>query len=207
MLKTQDLLIARKLVALQADQNLRAQAVEQRIAQLQESDLSDLDQAIREIDLNPLSEWTYRSVSAATRISVSEVNAAIQRAIRSGLLVKPDADSRPRPIRSSLLEFVEHGVRYVYPAERGEPARGIPTAFAWPQFGDELASEGDLPPVWPYAHGSVLGYTLSPIYKTAPFAAATDPILYELLVLVDVFRIGRQREKSIAHRLLRERLT
>jgi hypothetical protein len=206
MLKAQDLLIALKLVALQADQNLRSQAVEKRIAQLQDSDLSDLDQAIREIDLNPLSEWTYRSVSAATRISASEVNAAIQRAILSGLLVKPDANSRPRPIKTSLLEFVEHGVRYAYPAERGEPARGIPTAFAAPLFDDVLASEGELPPVWPYAHGSVLGYTLSPIYKTAPFAAATDPILYELLVLVDVFRIGRQREKSIAHRMLRERL-
>ena len=206
MLKAQDLLIALKLVALQADQNLRAQAVEQRIAQLQDSELSDLDQAIREIDLNPLSEWTYRSVSAATKISVSEVSAAIQRALKSDLLVKPDEDSRPRPIRSSLLEFIQHGVRYVFPAERGEPARGIPTAFAAPLFGDAIASQGELPPVWPYAHGSVLGYTLSPIYKTAPFAAATDPILYELLVLVDVFRIGRQREKSVAHRMLKERL-
>lgn len=207
MLKAQDLLIALKLVALQVDQNLRAQAIEQRIAQLQESDLSDLDQAIREIDLNPLSEWTHRSVSAATKISVSEVNAAIQRAIKSGLLVKPEANSRPRPIKTSLLEFIEHGVRYVYPAEQGEPARGIPTAFAAPLFRNALASQGELPPVWPYAHGSVLGYTLSPIYKTAPFSAATDPILYELLVLVDVFRIGRQREKSVAHRMLSERLS
>ncbi len=206
MLKSQDLLISLKLVALQVDQNLRQKAVEQRISQLQQSDLSKLDDAIQEIDLKPLSEWTYRSISAATQISASEVNAAIQRAIKSNLLVKPDAKARPRPLKKSLLEFIEHGVRYVYPAERGEPARGMPTAFAAPLFDDALASQDELPPVWKYASGSSLGYALSPIYKTAPLAAAKDPILYDLLVLVDVFRVGRQREKSIAHRLLKERL-
>jgi len=206
MLKSQDLLIALKLVALQVDQDMRQRAVDQRISQLQQSDLSKLDGAIQEIDLEPLSEWTYRSISAATQISASEVNSAIQRAIKSNLLVKPDERARPRPLKRSLLEFIEHGVRYVYPAERGEPTRGIPTAFAAPLFDDTLASQDELPPVWKYASGSSLGYALSPIYKSAPLAAAKDPILYELLVLVDVFRVGRQREKSLAHRLLKERL-
>lgn len=206
MLKCQDLLIALKLVALHVDQGLRRKAVGKRIAQLQQSDLGDLDHAIQEIDLEPLSDWTYRSLSEATRVSVSEINAAIRRAIKSNLLVRPEDNSRPRPLKGSLLEFIEHGVRYAYPAERGEPTRGIPTAFAAPLFNDELASQGELQPVWRYANGSSLGYALSPIYKTAPLAAAKDPILYELLVLVDVFRIGRQREKSIAIRLLKERL-
>lgn len=206
MLKSQDLLIALKLVALQVDQDMRRNAVEKRIAQLQQSDLAGLDRAIQEIDLEPQSEWTYRSLSEATRVSVSEINSAIRRAIKSNLLVRSEENSRPRPLKGSLLEFIEHGVRYAYPAERGEPTRGIPTAFAAPLFQDELASQGELPPVWKYANGSSLGYALSPIYKTAPLAAAKDPILYELLVLVDVFRIGRQREKSIAIRLLKERL-
>lgn len=205
MLKPQDLLVALKLVALQVNQDLRQQAVEQRISQLQQSDLSELDQAIQEIDLDPLSDWTYRSLSQSTKISVSEVSSAIQRAIKSNLLVKPDEKARPRPLKKSLLEFIEHGVRYAYPAERGEPARGIPTAFAAPLFDEVLASDGELPPVWKYASGSSLGYALSPIYKSAPIAAAKDPILYEILVLVDVFRIGRHREKSAALGLLRER--
>ena len=89
--------------------------------------------------------------------------------------------------------MIVHGVKYVYPAERGEPARGIPTAFAAPLLVEELAMDDDLLPVWPYASGSVMGYS-------------RDPILYELLALLDVFRIGRQREKAIAHRLLKERL-
>ena len=206
MLKPQDLLIALKLVALQVDRDLRQKAVDQRIAQLQQSELSELDQAIQEIDMEPLSEWTYRSLSESTKISVSEVSSAIQRAIRSNLLVKPDEKARPRPLKRALLEFIEHGVRYAYPAERGEPVRGIPTAHAAPLFDDALASQDELPPVWKYASGSSLGFALTPIYKTAPLAAAKDPILYELLVLVDVFRIGRHREKSAALPLLKERL-
>ncbi len=206
MLKPQDLLIALKLVALQADQDARRRAVEQRILQLRQSDLSDSDDAIAEIDLEPISEWTYRSIAEATRISASEINAAIQRATKCALLIKTGEKTRPRPVKSALREFIVHGVKYVYPAKRGEPTRGIPTAFAAPMFGDSLASQGELPPVWKYAAGSSHGYALSPVYKTAPAAAAKDPILYELLVLVDVFRVGRQREKAIADKLLNELL-
>ena len=207
MLKPQDLLIALKLVALRVDESLRRKAVEQRMAQLREFRLSQPEESILEIDLEPVSDWTYRSVSADTGISVSEVNSAIQRGLKCNLLVKSDANARPRPIASALREFIEHGVRYVFPAERGEPARGIPTAFAAPLFAEVVLSQEELPPVWPYAHGSAHGYSLSPIYKTAAFAAARDPFLYELLVLVDIFRVGRQREKTAAHRLLEERLT
>lgn len=206
MLKPQDLLIALKLVALRVDENLRRMAAEQRIAQLQESRVSKPEEAILEIDLEPVSDWTYRSVSADTGISASEVNAAIQRGLKCNLLVKPEANGKPRPIAGALLEFIEHGVRYVFPAERGEPARGIPTAFAAPLFAEVILPQEELPPVWPYAQGSAHGYSLSPIYKTAAFAAARDPILYELLVLVDIYRTGRQREKTAAHRLLEERV-
>lgn len=207
MLKPQDLLISLKLAALQVDTTLRQKAVQKRIAQLQSSDLSDIDRALEEIDLAPAPEWTHRSIAEATRVSLSEVNAAIQRSIRCQLLAKSAQTSRVVPIKPSLFEFVVHGVKYVYPAERGEPARGIPTAFAAPLFADELMSQTELAPVWQYPDGSTSGYTLSPIYKTAAFAAARDPILYELLVLVDVFRMGRQREKTIARRLLEERLS
>lgn len=87
---------------------------------------------------------------------------------------------------------------------RAPPARGFGRIRRDKLDGSPF--QGELQPVWKYANGSSLGYALSPVYKTAPLAAAKDPILYELLVLVDVFRIGRQREKSIAIRLLKERL-
>lgn len=207
MLKPQDLFIALKLAALRVDEQIRQSAVEQRVAQIQSSDLEHLDEALRDIDLAPPREWTHRSIAEATGVSVSEVNAAIQRALRCGLIRKGARSGRPIPANDALLEFIVHGVKYVYPAERGEPARGIPTGFAAPLLARELAVGDELPPVWPYAAGSSRGYSLSPLYKSAAFAAARDPILYELLVLLDVFRTGRQREKAIAHRLLKDRLT
>ncbi|MFK8014965.1 MAG: hypothetical protein AB8G17_05960 [Gammaproteobacteria bacterium] len=207
MLKPQDLLITLKLAALHAKSDLRETAVEQWIAQLQSSRQSRVEDSVREIDLDPASDWSYRSISEATGISLAEVSAAIKRAIKSNLLIKLDEKSRPIPVRQSLHEFIEHGVRYVYPAERGAPVRGIPTAFASALFDGKISATNELPPVWRYAAGSTSGYALSPIYKSAPAAAAKDPMLYELLVLVDVFRIGREREKSIARELLKERLS
>ncbi len=200
------MLISLKLAALQANEQLRRVAVEKRMLQLRASDLDGLQEALDEIDLQPQSDWTHRSIAAETRVSVSEVNAAIQRASRCGLIRKSARTGRPESANAGLLEFIVHGVKYVYPAERGEPARGIPTAFAAPLLADELTVDDDLLPVWPYASGSVMGYSLSPLYKSAAYAAARDPFLYELLALLDVFRIGRQREKVIAHRLLKERL-
>lgn len=207
MLKPQDLLIALKLAALQAKRDLREVALEQWIAQLQFSDQSDIESSKHQIDLEPQSDWTYRSISEATGISLAEVSAAIKRAIQSNLLIKMDEDAQPLHVRRSLHEFIEHGVRYVYPAERGAPVRGIPTAFASALFGGKIGVTTELAPVWPYAAGSTSGYALKPIYKTAPMAATKDPMLYELLVLVDVFRMGREREKSLARDLLMERLS
>ena len=37
-----------------------------------------------------------------------------------------------RPIVPALEEFLLHGVRYAYPPERGELARGMPTGYAAP---------------------------------------------------------------------------
>jgi hypothetical protein len=50
------------------------------------------------------------------------------------------------------------------------------------------------------------GESVSPIYKTAPFAAERDPKLYELLVLVDGIRIGRPRVRAVAADLLQREL-
>lgn len=160
-------MIALKLAALQANEQRRRVAVEKRMLQLRASDLDGLQDALDEIDLQPQSECTHRSIAAETRVSVSEVNAAIQRASRCGLVRKSGRTGRPEAVNAGLLEFIVHGVKYVYPAERGEPARGIPTAFAAPLLVEELAVDDDLLPVWPYASGSVMGYSLSPLYRSA----------------------------------------
>jgi hypothetical protein len=64
----------------------------------------------------------------------------------------------------------------------------------------------DLPPVWPDANGEYRGLEFAPLYRSAPQAAKRDPVLYELLALVDAVRGGRARERQIAGDELKKRL-
>jgi hypothetical protein len=59
-------------------------------------------------------------------ISAAEFHGALNRTAAAGLL---DLEQR-RPRVSPLLEFLEHGIRYVFISRRGEITRGIPTAHS-----------------------------------------------------------------------------
>jgi hypothetical protein len=48
--------------------------------------------------------------------------------------------------------------------------------------------------VWPYEKGEVRGQVVQPLYPGAPKAALNDPVLYDLLAICDVIRIGKSRE-------------
>lgn len=134
--------------------------------------------------------------------SSSQVHASLKRLERSRLI---DSESG-RPRRRAAEEFLVHGVKYAFPASRGEATRGMPTAHAAPPLVEQIAAGGDLPPVWPAPEGQTRGVTLEPLHKTVPAAASKDPALYELLALVDALRDGRIRERKIAERELSARL-
>jgi hypothetical protein len=137
-------------------------------------------------------------------MSPSEVHAAVGRAVASGLLHGPELGNRPN--LAAVEEFLLHGVKYAFPAERGEPARGVPTSYAAEPL-RKLISHGDQPPlVWPHAAGTARGTALEPLYKAAPKAALRDPGLYEILALVDALRDGRARERKLAEELIIARL-
>jgi hypothetical protein len=142
----------------------------------------------------------YSRLAHELSISPAEAHAAVQRAIKAGLL-----DAQRRPNRRVLLDFILHGVRAAFFPERGGVTRGMPTAHAAPPLCEEIAGD-DLPPVWPDPEGEVRGETLEPLYRTVPTAARNDPRLYEMLALVDAIRIGRARERARAGKHLRERL-
>jgi hypothetical protein len=80
--------------------------------------------------------------------------------------------------------------------------RGIPTATATEPLKSLFLEDGEPPPVWPYANGTVRGTSFLPLYKGAPQAALLDGKLYELLALCDAIRGGRTRERSLAVELL-----
>lgn len=150
-------------------------------------------------------------------MSASQVFRSVARAEASRFLAAPTfpapPDSRegePRvwlwPNRNHLKEFLIHGLKYVFPAERGGPTRGIPTAEAAAPLAQHLHLDFSLPPVWPHAEGPFRGIAFSPLYKNVPKAALLDSKLYELLALVDAIREGRAREREIAIRELTARI-
>lgn len=150
--------------------------------------------------------WTYQRLAVELSISQSEVHAGVKRAVAARLMSNASSGDG-RPILPALEEFVLHGVRYAYPPDRGELARGMPTGYAAPPLNAVIVQPDEPPPVWPYAEGSVRGYSLSPLYPTVPAAAARDPKLYELLALVDALRDGRARERNLAAKELASRLS
>jgi hypothetical protein len=147
-------------------------------------------------------EWTYPSLAESLGMSASEVHAAVGRSKRAGLY----NEGLRAPNRKALVEFLVHGLRYVFPAERGALTRGVPTAHAAPPLKAQMMADGEPPPVWPDAEGTVRGEAMRPLYRSAPGAARRDPALYELLALVDAVRGGRARERKLAVAELEARL-
>lgn len=141
-------------------------------------------------------------VAADVSLSSSQVHQSLKRLGGSRLI---DAESG-RPLLRAVEEFLIHGVKYAFPARRGEATRGIPTAYAAAPLNLEIGESGELPPVWPAAEGRVRGLTLEPLHKSVPRAALKDPQLYELLALIDALRGGRARERQTAERELAHRL-
>jgi DNA-binding Lrp family transcriptional regulator len=135
-------------------------------------------------------------------MSSSQVHLSLRRLERSRLIKGKEC----RPLLRPVEEFLVHGVKYAFPARRGETTRGMPTAHAAPPLNQQIVRGSDLPPVWPSAEGQVRGSTFEPLHKTVPAAAAKDPALYELLALVDALRDGRTRERQAAERELTARL-
>jgi len=152
--------------------------------------------------VSPERRYTFDELAASVGMSPSEVHAALKRAEQAGLLNR----ATRVPNRRALVEFLVHGLKYVYSAERGSITRGMPTAHAAPPLSERFAPTDGLPPVWPDPTGAVRGEEFRPLYKSATKAAKNDPKLYELLALVDAVRGGRAREREMAEAELRTRL-
>lgn len=146
----------------------------------------------------------YAQIAAELSLSPSEVHAAVARAAASGLLHGAELGNQPN--LAAIEEFLLHGVKYAFPAERGEPTRGVATSYAAEPLRSLIAGGNELAPVWPYSGGRSRGAALEPLYKGAPKAALRDPVLYEYLALVDALRAGRARERRLAEELLVARL-
>ncbi|CAM3068842.1 MarR family transcriptional regulator [Sphingomonas antarctica] len=148
--------------------------------------------------------FALRSLESDLGISKTEISASIRRSITSHLAIK--SGDRAKVNRRNLIELVQHGLKYVFPAKPGAPQRGIATGFAAPMLEGKIVSSGADIYVWPHPEGKQRGLSISPLFKSVPDAALKDARLYELLALIDAIRTGNQREANLAQRSFEERM-
>lgn len=144
--------------------------------------------------------WQYRDLSAELFISVSEISESLHRSHIAGLI----DESRRKVFRQSLMEFIEHGLHFVFPQLPGTMVTGIPTAHSHPFFKKHFISELDY--VWPDEDGSMRGLSIIPLHKGVPGAGKKDEQLYKWLAAIDIIRVGRVREIKFALEILQKEI-
>lgn len=136
--------------------------------------------------------WQLVGLANLLKISISEISESLNRSRLAGLI-----DYNKKKVnRQNLLEFLEHGVRYVFPEQPGSMVRGIPTAHSHPDMKKKFISEMNY--VWPDNKGEAMGLMIEPFYKRQVEAVKEDKEYYRLLALVDVIRVGKVREIKYA---------
>lgn len=153
-------------------------------------------------DFFETSPYSVRAMEYQTGISKTQISRSINYCVDVGLARFDRRTAVPRANTKALFEFIVYGLKYVFPVREGELTRGIATGFAAPVLSRHLISAGEHRPVWPYAHGNTMGVRVEPLFKTATIAARRDPLMYELLALVDAIRLGRARESNLAAEML-----
>lgn len=146
------------------------------------------------------SKWFLKDLANELNISNSEVSESLNRSKFAGLL---SADKQSL-MKNALLDFLQYGLKYVFPQKPGAITRGMATAHSAPPL--DMVISGEETYVWPWAHGQTRGQSIEPLHKSVPDACTKDKELYGLLALTDAIRVGRIREQSLALEELKNRI-
>jgi predicted transcriptional regulator len=146
------------------------------------------------------STWLMKDLAQELEISASEISEGINRCLLAGLI----SANKKTLMKSAMLDFLEHGLKYVYPQKPGAMVRGINTAHSANPLNKTIHSNEHY--VWPYANGKVRGQAIEPLHPSVPKACLRDAKLYELLALTDAIRVGKNREQNLAVAELKKRL-
>jgi hypothetical protein len=136
--------------------------------------------------------WQLSMLSNSLVISISEISESLNRSKLAKLI---DYDKK-KINRQNLLEFLEHGIKYVFPLHPGSLVRGIPTAHSHPVLKDNFISEMNY--VWPDPKGEIIGLSIEPLYPKQIEAVKDNPLFYKLMSLIDIVRVGKTREIKFA---------
>ena len=173
--------------------------------------------------VRPASDWTYSGLSGELGISLSETYNSFERCCLAQLIVTV----RDRRVVSKrhFYELLAVAVPRIFYAARGGLEVGLPTSVHAPALRSKFEGvPGAIPTVWPCDYSAdkevgkeyrrensrpllrIRGESISPIYPSVPEAAAQDSLLYELLALVDVVRIGDTRSRNLAVAILEKKI-
>ena len=144
--------------------------------------------------------WFNKNLANELYISQSEVSESLNRSKIAGLI---SADKKS-VFKLALLDFLAHGLRYVYPEQPSSAVRGVPTSHSAPPLNNTILSEQNY--VWPYGEGKDRGFAVKPLHPNVPKACLEDAKLYELLALIDALRLGKARERNLAIEELERRI-
>ena len=146
-------------------------------------------------------KWQQSDLAQNLKISVSEISESLNRSKLARLV---DTDKK-RVNRLNVLDFIEHGLQYVFPIQPGSLVRGLATGHSHPFMKSKIKASTDY--VWPDASGNSLGLAIEPFYAKQSEAAKNDEGLYLMLALLDVIRVGRNRERVLAIGELKKRIS
>lgn len=140
-----------------------------------------------------------REAASLVGISSSEFSKGLRRLEAAQLVVERDGQRFAES--HALVEWLCYGLRYAYPAESIGFGRGMPTAWNCEHITSDI-----VPPspalVWRQLKGEVEGIIISPFHEAVIITASHNPLLYQVLALVDAVRLGKPRELAIARGLL-----
>jgi DNA-binding transcriptional ArsR family regulator len=143
----------------------------------------------------------YSQIAAGLGVSKSTAHKALSRLLKLGLVVM-GSNGEMEVEAEQAIELLRV-IRYVFPSDQVEKARGVMTGLA--ALTDASSLEYDAAPmVWPSLLGQVIGVGVTPLIRNAPDIAFRDPAMYRLLALVDALRLGDARERNLATIALQE---
>lgn len=143
-------------------------------------------------------EIRIKDLSSKLFISASEISESLNRSAIAGLLNPQNRSVN----REAFLKFLEFGLPYVFPAQLGPVVQGMYTAHSESSLYLSFSSEEKL--VWANDQGKERGQSILPLYPSVVKAVRKDRILYKLLALCDIIRIGNLSDKNKAVWQLRE---
>lgn len=137
---------------------------------------------------------TLAQIAEELGVVPSQVHSTLRHLSTAGLLRPGSRGTNTR----ALLEFLVHGIRFVFPAPKGPLVSGVPTAYSAPPLSAELDAIDVV--VWPAPlhPAAVQGFSIAPLYRAAHTLLDRAPSTYRLLAITDALRLDDARVRVIA---------